>query len=295
MAKGNDPVLDLEDHASIETSCDGQGKFSPLVDIGNEKLVPKARVLRELERATFSKVPGSTDRLNRCAGLSRYTKSSTLPDLSSDLIDSTSNAILSIGDPAATVVQCEGLFFLAIIQINEILFDSNPLLEISPRFLMEPTVTVRFQIYQLVETSQHDPDVDGTDWKWNRRLEHSVLKTPGSFIQVISPAIAIPEVNTPVYYFRTDELQALAACLFSSVHDQDRCRFPRLKTSDHFPYRTNDGMSLSFFHRLCTHYISSTCRVCLQNRGRRAPNHQSCKCSVRSLPPVSTSHPMGYQ
>ncbi|KAN0132252.1 hypothetical protein V8E53_010018, partial [Lactarius tabidus] len=118
-----------------------------------------------------------------------------LPDLSSDFIDSTSKALLSIGDPATTVIQCQGQFFLAIIQINEILFDSSPLLKISPCFLMEPMVTVQFQIYQLVETSQHDPDVDGANWKWNWKLEHLLLKTSGSFIQVISPAITIPEVN----------------------------------------------------------------------------------------------------
>ena len=66
---------------------------------------------------------------------------------------------------------------------------------------MEPTVTVWFQIYQIVETSQDNLDIDGTDWKWNWRLEHTVLKTMGSFIQVISPTIAVPEVNTPMYYF----------------------------------------------------------------------------------------------
>ncbi len=36
------------DHASIDTSRDGRGKFNPLVDVGNGKMVPKARVLREL-------------------------------------------------------------------------------------------------------------------------------------------------------------------------------------------------------------------------------------------------------
>lgn len=91
---------------------------------------------------------------------------------------------------------------------------------------MEPTVTVQFQIYQIIEISQDDPDVDGADWKWNRQLEHVVLKTTGAFIQVISPAIAVPEVNTPVYYFQMDELRAIAACLFSSVPAQDRCRLP---------------------------------------------------------------------
>ncbi|KAN0128293.1 hypothetical protein V8E53_013877 [Lactarius tabidus] len=179
---------------------------------GKGERFPKARVLRELERATFSKVPGSTDHLNWCARLSCYLKTSALPDLACGLTDdSTSGTLLSIGDPAATVVQCEGQFFLAIIQINEILFNTSPVLEI---------ITVQFQIYQIIETSQDDPD--------NRRLECAVLKMAGSFIQVISPAIAIPEVNTPVYYFQMDELQAIAACLFSSRSSQ-------------FPYRTTNA------------------------------------------------------
>ncbi|KAH8979718.1 hypothetical protein EDB86DRAFT_2814351 [Lactarius hatsudake] len=208
-------------------------------------MVPKARVLRELERVTFSKVPGSTDRLNRCARLSHYTKTSPLPDLSGGVIDLTSKGLLFIGDPAATVVQCEGQFFLAIIQINEILFDTSPVLEISPQFLMEPAVMVQFQIYQIVETSKDDPDVNSADWKWNRKMECAVLKTKGSFIQVIDPAIAIPKANTPVYYFQMDELRAIAACLFSSVPVQDWGRLLCLpKRSDYFPYRTDSGMPL---------------------------------------------------
>ena len=262
--EGEEPILDLEDHASIETSWDGRGQFSPLVDIGNGKEVPKARILRELERATFSKVPGSTDRLNRCAGLSRYSKASALPDLACGITDSTSDSRLSIGDPAATIVQCEGQFFLAIVQVNEILFNTSPVLEISPQFLMEPMVAVQFQIYQIIETSQEDPNIDGADWKWNRKLEPTVLKTAGSFIQVISPAIAIPKVNTPVYFFRTDELRAIAACLFSSVPAQDRCRLPRLrKRSSQFPYRTTNGMSLSILHGAGYSLLISTSRVCL--------------------------------
>ncbi|KAH9032123.1 hypothetical protein EDB85DRAFT_1890789 [Lactarius pseudohatsudake] len=231
--EGEGPLLDLEDHASIETSRDGQGEFSPLIGMGDGKEISKARVLRELERATFSRVPGSTDCLNRCAGLSHYAKTSPFPDLSDGVIDSISKGVLSIGDPAAMIVNCEGQLFLAIIQINDILFDASPVLEISPRFLMEPMVTVQFQIYQVVKTSNDDPDVDGADWKWNRKLERAVLKTKGTFIQVISPAIAIPEVNVPIYFFRTDEL---------SVPVHDRGRLPRLlKRSSHFPYRTNSA------------------------------------------------------
>lgn len=146
LGEGETPLLDLEDHAAVETSQDGQGKFSPLIDIGNGKMVPKPQVLHELERAMFSKIPGLTDCLGRCAGLSHYMKT-TLPPCSPTVVDSTSKEFLTIGDPVATLIQHEGHFFLAVVQINNILFDSSPILEINPRFLMEPAVTVQFQIY----------------------------------------------------------------------------------------------------------------------------------------------------
>jgi hypothetical protein len=134
----------------------------------------------------------------------------TLADVSSALVDLTSEALLSIGDPATTVVQCKGQFFLTIIQINDILFDTSPVLEISPQFLMELTVTVQFQIYQVMETLQNNPNVDGADWKWNRKLEHRTLKTVGSLIQVISPTITIPKINTPVVTFTLEVAITLA-------------------------------------------------------------------------------------
>ena len=166
IGEGDRPLLDMEDHASIETSRDRRGKFNPLVDVGNGKMVPKAHVLQELERAMFSRVPGSTDRLNRCAGLTHYTTTS-LPHPSLDVsgIDSASTEVLSVGDPAATIVQCEGRFFLAVVQINEICFDASSLLEISPRFLIKPAVTVQFQIFQVVEAFSDDSEIGGSDWK----------------------------------------------------------------------------------------------------------------------------------
>jgi hypothetical protein len=160
--------------------------------------------------------------------------------------------VLSVGDLAATIVQCEGRFFLAVVQINEICFDASSLLEINPRFLIEPAVTVQFQIFQVVEAFNDDPDIDGADWKWNRWMENAVMKTKGSFIQAISPAVAIPKVNAPVYFFRTDELRAIAAALFSSIPLQDHPHIPNLrKRTNHFPYRTKTGI----FIKLCICYL----------------------------------------
>lgn len=142
-----------------------------------------------------------TDHLNRCAGLTCYT--TTTPQSSIDItgIDSTSTEVLSIGDPVATIVQCEGRFFLALVQINKICFYASSLLEISPRYLVELAVMVQFQIFQVVETFGSDPDIDGADWKWNHNMERAVMKMKGAFIQAISPAIAIPQINAPVYFF----------------------------------------------------------------------------------------------
>ena len=45
IGEGDSPLLNIEDHASIETNCDGCGKFNLLVDVGNRKMVSKACIL----------------------------------------------------------------------------------------------------------------------------------------------------------------------------------------------------------------------------------------------------------
>jgi hypothetical protein len=170
------------------------------------------------------------------------------PSLDITSINSASNEVLSVGDPVATIIQCEGRFFLAVVQINDICFDASSLLEISTRFLVEPAVTVQFQIIQVVETFGDDPDINGADWKWNRNMEKAMMKTKGVFIQVISPAVAIPHINAPAYFFRTDELRAIAASLFSSIPLLERARLPNLrKRTSHFPYQTKTGMYIIYY------------------------------------------------
>ena len=101
---GDIPVgtsLSFEDHAEIEIMK--EGKHSPLVDVGDGKMILKARVLRELERAMFSKIPGSTDRLTRVAGGTRFHQQTADPTtLQSDWVFGAST--LCVGDPASTIV-----------------------------------------------------------------------------------------------------------------------------------------------------------------------------------------------
>jgi len=112
--------------------------------------------------------------------------------------------------------------------------------------LMEPTVTIQFQICQLVEMREEDPDsISGTEWRWNRVMESKNLKTCGAFIQVIDPVILTEKIGEPIYSFRSADLRALGASLLGSISLEDRARLPSLrKWTSHFPYRSGGKLSV---------------------------------------------------
>jgi len=192
---GEGPLLDLEDHAAIESNCAEKQSFYPFVEI-NGKKISKPRVLRKLFRAMFSAVGGSTDCLGQIAGLTRCTVTTHAvikTGVESDAGSGGSRSVLSISNPAATLLKCKGNIFLAIVQINDIFIDKKSVLEIGPAFLMELVVTIQFQALQLVKIVDNIDDIDhnDADWKWNQKMEQSILKTRGSCIQVIDPDISL--------------------------------------------------------------------------------------------------------
>jgi len=89
----------------------------------------------------FSRIPGSTDRLTRVAGGARFSTT----QVNSNIINSGSvfgTSLLCVGDPAGTLVICESRVFLAIVHINDIVFDSNSCMEIHTNLLTEAVVMV---------------------------------------------------------------------------------------------------------------------------------------------------------
>jgi hypothetical protein len=162
-----------------------------------------------------------------------HTNSSTIK---SGLLFGTS--LLCVGDPVGTLVVCESQIFLAIVLVNNIVFDSKSCLEIDTNLLTEPIVTIQFQICQLTEHGCPG-DEQITEWRWNRLMEHKVLKTRGVFIQVIDPTIVFETAGEPVYSFQSDELRILATSLLASIPLEDRSCLPILHNrTDHFPYRS---------------------------------------------------------
>jgi len=191
----------------------------------------------------ISSLPGSTNCLGRVAGLTRFTVKE--PSATDTVLTSTVTSelipdgpSLSVGDPAATLLGCEGNIFLAIVQVNEIIVDHLSVLEISPKLLVGPIVTIQFQVYQLIEvTDTNDPDYNDANWKWNWKMEKKVLKTKGSCIQVIDPSVSMCIPFEPIYLFKSDELRGLAASLFGSISQDGYAKLPTLKRSDCFPYQ----------------------------------------------------------
>ena len=194
-----------------------------------------------------SSTPGSTNRLGRVAGLTRFTvKIPSTMDSSSTSSSRLTSAgpSLFINDPAATLIRCEGNIFLAVVQVTEICVDHKSVLEIGPDLLMEAIVNIQFQVYQMVEiTDPDDPDHNDADWKWNLRLENQILKTQGSNIQVIDPDVSTRMVGHGVYLFKTEELRGLAASLFGSLSQEDLLKIPSIKRTEYFPYRTQGNLN----------------------------------------------------
>jgi hypothetical protein len=166
LKESSDP-LTIEDHIDIETMRNRKGKYDPFVDAGSGKMVSKAQVLREIDCSMFSRLAGLTDRLMQVAGATRFIQ------VNSNTIQSGSvfrTSLFCVGDPVATLVVCESCIFLAIVHVNNIVFDSNTCVEIDTSLLIETIVIVQYQICQLTEV-QCPNDKMNSEWRWNRLLE----------------------------------------------------------------------------------------------------------------------------
>lgn len=231
--------MDLEDHMAVQAS----DKHSPFLEL-NGKKIHKAKVLKEFFK--YSTSPGSTDRLKRVAGLSRFSISnigspSTVASGHDDSI--LGDNCLCIGDPAVTLMRCSNHIFLSVIHITQILSDSCLTFRIPIDMLVEPIVEVQFQILCLTELTPN-PQSTGEDsglhdWTWSGRYIETPGKTKGTFIQPISPHISTKTLGKPTYLFKTSELCALALSLFTSIPRDQHSYLPLVKQRDSFPYRTS--------------------------------------------------------
>ena len=157
--------------------------------------------------------------------------------------------MLSVEDPALTLVRSNGMVFLAVIRLLDIHIDSVSTQRLPLRLLHEPNIRIRVQVLSLAcMDMSHQPD--GPNWEWTGLFEvgagNSGLRDiEGNWVDAINPVVQARSqglnVGATTYAFRTAELRAMAAILYERLK-QDIHRLPTLLSTNTFPYRSEGGV-----------------------------------------------------
>ena len=219
-----------------------QDTFLHLVQIGGITM-KKSRAIAQLFRYATS--ANSTDQLRRVAQEGRFESTSTSPAIPhSPSGDAHINGPkLSILQPVATVVLCEGKLFLCIAEVNGLFLEHQPVNDIPIPALFDKAAQVSYQGMRLVQTSYSD-DHDGKhDWR-SLDLFQLSTKVPGAFVLPINPDVASHKLCNTFFLFQSSELMALATTLQDNIRRSHYKAIPQVKHSDYFPYREQDSRSL---------------------------------------------------
>lgn len=187
----------------------------------------------------------STDRLKRvqhvpCFNpiISPENDSSTI--ISESLDSSFGTPSLHIGNPIATLVECEEHIFLAVAQVNRLQFASNnDIDEIAIHHLVDDTAKVDFQILHLISATIEDDPGQIHDWCWLLQIEALCENVPGRLAHSLNPSISIRTPGKPTFLFESSFLVTLSTTLYQELSPQDRQILPSVKCSEHFPYRNS--------------------------------------------------------
>lgn len=207
------------------------------------------RLLSQHPDSFTSLGPGSTNRLSRVCGFTRYTNSQVILDEDAEVGQPT----LGFDDPAITLMRVDGLLFLAIVQICDIKCAGQSTCSLKVEDLALDNVRVRFEILSLRPIAP-TPENREANWEWTGRFvsfrASSTREVEGRAIQPIDPQLVsnlisrtTSRTSASTYQFRTFELRALACELFKAgLSDVVWAEVPRIDT---FPYRTESGTHVS--------------------------------------------------
>jgi hypothetical protein len=210
-------------------------------------------------------VAQSKDRLKRVRGFSQFDEDvRTLPDINASIEKS---KMLSIEDPALTLVRCNNMVFLAVIKVLDIHIGSASEQTLSARLVHEPNVRLRGQIMCLTMTdTSHQPDAP--DWEWNGLMEPGAAMSglrdiEGSRIDLVDadlcPRTQGRDIGSSTYVFRSSDLRDLAAILYERLAN-DLHRLPTVSATDSFPYRSEKGI---YWLRCSWNIFSPSYRCCM--------------------------------
>jgi hypothetical protein len=242
---------DLDDLAGYEDaihneSFNGTCKFDAWITVGGTLGKPqhKSTILRFCSNPLTVAV--SEVRLKRVCSFSKYNK----PSAHSVNFDPNDNAdsMLAVQDLAMTLVRCNGLIFLAIIQLLDLHIDSTNVEWLPAQLLHELNVWAHGQIMCLaVSDGSHQPN--RPDWQCTGLFEAgagnlNLHNIEGLWIDVVDPVLQQRsqgvDLGIPTYGFRMAELRAMTAILHERLRDNLHCP-PVVSLMDTFPYQSNEG------------------------------------------------------
>jgi len=140
-------ISELEDAAAENQWCNsttyGQGTFPHSVQIGGMTMKKSCAIAQQFRYVTSA---SSADRLHHVAQESRFKPTRGLRVLQSRAGDAHVNApTLSVLQPIATVILCEGKLFLCIAKVNGLFLDHQPVDDIPLSILSDKTAQVLYQ------------------------------------------------------------------------------------------------------------------------------------------------------
>jgi hypothetical protein len=229
----DDTAEDFEDVLAIHEPQ--AHKHSPHVLVDG-KQVSKASIPKDLMQNHTVRL--STDRTKRVAGIPAFSNQSATPHITFD--NPTGAPSLRIGNPIATLVQCEGDVFLAIGQVNTIVLGLCSMDSIVLDLLPDPATKISYQIFQLVPTHATDEPNGDYDWRWSLGFEsRSMHNVAVHLIHPLNPTVSNQVPGKPTYLFSSDVLITVAASIDSQLAPIHYNAIPELSRSDTFPYRYN--------------------------------------------------------
>lgn len=239
--------LDADDLAATEAASIDSSARSPKTTAfvkfdDTSKPIHKGSVLR-IYSDPFA-VTNSRDRLKRVRGLAQFNERSSASGVDlQDLEDA--QAVVAIEDPVATLVRCNNLIFVAVLEVTAIRVDTTSIHALAANRIHEPNIHFRGRIMNLVpRDSSHQPS--GPDWEWNGRCVKGLDldDIDGALIElvdpILKPALCDEFKGTETTTFRTSELLSIGALLLERSTDIGH-RVRTMNVCPEFPYRNSNG------------------------------------------------------
>jgi hypothetical protein len=249
------PQLDLDDIAGAEESdiCGMVKKYHawldftgcPMDSTAPGKKIHKSSILR-LFSSPFS-VNLSDNRLERILNHLKFRTPSDDPTGAN--FDGDEATMVTVEDPIVTLVRCNNLVFVALIQLAEIKVNATPVLALSAGRIHKPNIRLRGQSMCL-EVTDDSYQPGAANWEWTgfeKSASTCFRDIEGNFVDLINPQLAEGTMGEnkgcQTALFCSDDICSIGAILYERIRN-DLHRLPDIPAMPTFPYRLTNGSSL---------------------------------------------------